>query len=512
MKWLSEWPSPANLSLRYKIPARATALMLVTAIALTSAIVTRVYDELRQDLFNNAEILGGVLSETLVEPMRNDDVWRAYEIIRAPLVAGDNGADKLLLVDDRQRIFVSSQPGETRMLASLEEAGASPTPVAQAIEDMFSRPQTSDATPPAPRRLVGEEHYFMLQPVMADGVMMGTLILRYPRDIHWPRFVGMVERAATVTLLVLLALLPLSWWWGRRMARPLTTLADCMKRVGDRIPEEPECRLQESNDEIGQLSRRLREMLAELRQKELLEQQVMASERLAAVGRLTGGIAHEINNPLGGMLNAISTQKRHGDTDARTARTLDLLERGLLQIRDTVSALLVEARPERQPLAPTDLQDVRTLIQPNIQRRKARLDWHDGLRETIPLPAALVRQILINLLLNATQAVENGGRVECRIRYDGDVLNLQVGNTGQHIPEDRLARLFEPDAPPGAEPREAAAGRGIGLWMTWQITTQLKGTIDVDSRPGWTEFRVRLPRAEALEPALPPTDNRSERS
>lgn len=505
MKWLPDWLPPANLSLRYKIPARATALMLVTAIALTSAIVTRVYDELREDLFVNAEILGGVLSETLVEPVRNDDVWRAYEIIRAPLAAGDNGADKLLLVDERQRVFVSSQPGETRMLTDLEGDAVSPSAVASAIRDMTESAEDVTASPPPPRRLVEDEHYYMLQPVIADGAVLGTLVLRYPRDIHWPRFVGMVERAATVTLLVLLALLPLSWWWGRRMARPLTTLADCMRRVGDRIPEEPECKLQESSDEVGQLSRRLREMLAELREKELLEQQVMASERLAAVGRLTGGIAHEINNPLGGMLNAISTQKRHGATDERTARTLDLLERGLLQIRDTVSALLVEARPERQPLAPSDLDDVRTLILPNLQRRDARLKWNVELARPVPLPAALVRQTLINLLLNAAQAVENGGYVICSIRTDEDGLDLHVGNTGRHIPRARLAHLFEPDAPPGSEAREDTARRGIGLWMTYQIVTQLKGSIAADSRPGWTEFHVRLPWSEGLNGDVSPT-------
>lgn len=507
MKWLPDWLTPANLSLRYKIPARATALMLITAIALTSAIVTRVYDELREDLFVNAEILGGVLGETLVEPMRNDDVWRAYEIIRAPLAAGDNGADKLLLVDDRQRVFVSSQPGETRMLAAVDGEAVSPSPVAEAIAEMnrtTTRGDNAGQPAPAPRRLIEDEHYYMLHPVMADGVVLGTLVLRYPRDIHWPRFVGMLERAATVTLVVLLALLPLSWWWGRRMARPLTTLADCMRRVGDRIPEEPECRLRESSDEVGQLSRRLREMLTELREKEALEKQVMASERLAAVGRLTGGIAHEINNPLGGMLNAISTQKRHGTTDERTARTLDLLERGLLQIRDTVSALLVEARPDRQPLTPSDLDDVRTLVLPNLQRRDARLDWDGGLDESVPLPAALVRQTLINLLLNASQAVESGGFVRCRIRTDAEGLSLQVANSGRHIPRARLAHLFEPDAAPGTEGSEEASGRGIGLWMTWQIVTQLKGSIDVDSRPGWTEFRVRLPWTEGLDPDVSP--------
>lgn len=493
MRSIAERLSLRDLSLRYKIPARATALMLITAVAVTSAILTRVYDELREDLFSNAETLGGVLGETLVEPMRNDDVWRAYEIIQAPLASGGDGADMLFLVDHEMQVFVSSKPDKARMLTALHSDNGAFPQVAEAIQGMFA--SNTDGLPgeiPNARRLVEDDHYFVLQPVVSDGVVLGTLVLRYPRDIHWPRFVGMLERAATVTLLVLLLLIPVSWWWGRRMAKPLMTLSDCMSKVGERIPDEPECRLQESRDEVGQLSQRLRKMLAELREKQMLEHQMMASERLAAVGRLTAGIAHEINNPLGGMLNAISTHKRHGSPDPRTERTLALLERGLLQIRDTVSALLVEARPERQSLSPSDLEDVRTLVLPNVQRKSAHLVWEARLEHDAPLPATLVRQTLINLLLNAAQAVEKDGQVECLVRAETGGLHLRVGNTGDHIPPERLDHLFEPYADAGGD-HSGPRRHGMGLWMTYQIVTQLKGSIEVDSRPGWTVFEVRLP-------------------
>ena len=95
---------------------------------------------------------------------------------------------------------------------------------------------------------------------------------------------------------------------------------------------------------------------------EPLEEQIMAQDRLAAIGRVAAGVAHEINNPLGGLLTAIDTY-RHRPVDLKHPdRTLDLIERGLNQIHAIVSALLVESRLESRALNPHDIEDVETLI------------------------------------------------------------------------------------------------------------------------------------------------------
>src|SRR5208337_2118841 len=99
-------------------------------------------------------------------------------------------------------------------------------------------------------------------------------------------------------------------------------------------------------------------MLDELKSKQALEIKMVHSERLAALGQVTAGIAHEINNPLSGMLTAIDTLKFHSVPDKRVNKTIDLIERGLLQIKETVSALLVEAKIKGRDLAPQDIQDV----------------------------------------------------------------------------------------------------------------------------------------------------------
>ena len=152
-------------------------------------------------------------------------------------------------------------------------------------------------------------------------------------------------------------------------------LAGCLGRIGHELPGHLACDLYESRDEIGRLGAGFKAMLGELKSKQDLERQMIAAERLAAVGRLTASIAHEINNPLGGMLNAINTQRRYGQLDAMGERTFSLLERGLVQVRDTVSALLVETRTSNRPFGPDDAEDVRTLVAPDIARHQVCLEW-----------------------------------------------------------------------------------------------------------------------------------------
>jgi signal transduction histidine kinase len=172
---------------------------------------------------------------------------------------------------------------------------------------------------------------------------------------------------------------------------------------------------------------------------------------------------------------------------ALATKTLSLLERGLLQIKDTVAALLVEARVERHALSRQDVEDTRTLVLASINRKSGRLSWENGIHDTVALPATQVRQILMNLLLNAAHAIESHGHVSCCISPADDRLHIVVRNDGRCISPERLEHLFEPFA------HAAEQGHGLGLWVTYQIVRQLEGEITATSRAGETRFDVVLP-------------------
>ncbi len=475
-----------DLSLRYKIPLRVFVLASASALLVTISILFRVYDETKNDLLLHADSMGRVLANTLVGPMTHDDVWRAYEIVNSPFQAGSpgqtQGAEVILVLDRKGRIFVSTRPAEYPMLGDFsrldpEFAAAGATMPAKGGEG------PTVIEPLASGRL------FVTVPILSEGAPLGTLVMSYSKRMFLPRFVGIAQRAALMMALALAVLLPVAWYWGHRMAKPLVSLAACMDQIGPRVPEHLHCDLYDSQDEIGRAGASFKRMLKELKEKESLEKQMMVTERLAAVGRLTAGIAHEINNPLGGMLNAINTYKRHGQDDPRTLKTLALLERGLAQIKETVAALLVESKVEPHPLSRRDIEDVRTLAAPEAAKRGVALKWEDDVTDALPLPSTQVRQILLNLLLNAIHAA--GKRVECQIYRDSRSLTLAVWNDGEHIAEENLSYLFEPFS------RLSRNGHGLGLWVTYQTVRQLGGGIVVESEPDDTRFTVTLTLQDA---------------
>ena len=463
-----------DLSLSVKIPIRVTVLALATAFAVTMMLLWREYDELRSDLAKSSDSLAALLSTTLVAPLTHDDLWRAYEIVRAP-VAGKPGGSSVTpryvtVLDTDRRVYVSNDPvrfppGAPAQLLKVME-------LADRDAGFIELPDGDLA---------------FAKPITADGVELGVLVLGYSNAQFHARYVGLLRRALIGTAAVLLLILPLSWIYARRTATPLVRLAGQMEEIGRRSSKGQQIERTASGDELERVNDSFRRMVHALEEKERLERQVVSADRLAAIGRLAAGVAHEINNPLGGMLNALNTYRRHGQSDPVASRTAELLERGLLQIRNTVTALLVEAKASSHPLTREDIEDVRTLAL--TDDKPARLRWQNGVAGPIALPSTLVRQILLNLLLNAEHAVPPGGEVECHVESGNGKLHIVVKNEGAQIPRERIPHLFEPF--------EAGEDRGLGLWVTYQIVRELGGSIEVQSDHRITEFDVCLPIRKA---------------
>lgn len=473
-----------DLSFRYKIPIRGTVLILITSIMVTAALIFRTYDDIKQDLLSNAEGMGKVLAHSLVSPLLKDDIWHIFKLIRTPLDTRLNGkisfqADSIIVLNNNSDIYVASDPFRFPMLTPLSKASPAYKYLQQYLKSHLS--QNSEVLD-----LPKTDSLYVTSPIISDDVRLGTLVTSYSRASFTPRFTRLVSRAVFVTIITLIILVALSWYWGVRMAEPLIKLASCMERIGQEDPSKLDCELYESKDEIGQLGTRFRQTIADLQIKQDLEKQVVASERLAAVGRLTASIAHEINNPLGGMLNAINTYRHYGQLDNMGEKTVSLLERGLLQIQDTVSTLLVETKPSSRNFGLEDTNDVRTLIAPDIQQHNVSLEWQVEI-DSLPLPATLIRQILINLLLNAIHAVPSGGVIGCHIATNQRELILNIYNNGKPMSQEQMSHLFEPFV------HYHTDGSGLGLWVCYQIASQLGGNIQLTSDEKETRFTVTIP-------------------
>src|SRR3990170_8381566 len=294
---LKKWPGLSrkakmmrlkDLSLKYKVPLRVAVLVIVTAIVLTATLIYRGIDDLRNNLIDNAEKMGRVIANTLVEPMLHDDVWRSFEIINTPFRVSaqhtpDQEAGYILILNVSNNVYASTQPDRFPMLKNPAAIDPRYTELLKALPD-FQSSLTAVFDPDK------SDDLFLLIPIQSEQLRIGTLVMSYPKSPFTSRFYRLAKDAVLITLLVLIVLLPLSIYWGQKMAAPLLQLSDAMSNITPNLPESGEIMLEESNDEIGKLGKSFKSMIAELKEKENLQHQVIASDRLAAIGRLADAI------------------------------------------------------------------------------------------------------------------------------------------------------------------------------------------------------------------------------
>jgi signal transduction histidine kinase len=478
-----------DLSLRHKLPLWGGFLIIITAVVLTSSNLLQTRENIKKNMLVRSEILGRSLVRTLYSAISQDDVWRAYEIINFPVRTEDKQSgfqlQNLVLLDAENQVFVSTASKVYRLQAKVGSLGTS-------FVELEKRLKADNAQ----TVIVESAEILLAIPLIMDGVVLGTLVLVHPADYFQRSFDRIFQRTAWTTLLILLILLPVSWYWGRRMAFPLTMLTGYMREFSYKLPSSLPDRIYPHGDELGRLFQVYDQMLRELAEKKLIERQMMKTERLASLGRLTAGIAHEINNPLAGLITAVDTLKSHAGSDAVLDRAVPLLERGLNQIKEIVGALLVEAKARGRALNGQDIDDVPTLLAQEAKKRAVTWVWDNSISGDVPLPATLVRQALINLVLNAVQAAGQGGHVSVRAAIVEAHLVLEVKNDGRVISPELMEHLFEPFNGRNEE------GHGLGLWITHQIVAQLQGNIMVSSEGTQTHFCITLPLGETSWPPL----------
>lgn len=473
-----------NLSYRYKIPLWGSFLIIVSVLAVSASFIANAYNQVEKDLAVDSEKLGYSLKSNLFTAMLQDDVWHAFEIIAEASQRASSSmvlVENILVVDNAQRVVVSTQPREAPMLAEMHELGPELGEIAKQIGLIRGEQSRTIYLPDS-------KHYYSLTPLSRDNASLGTLVIIHSKDVFLPLFVKNARNGLLVGAIILAILLPFNWYWGQRMALPLVQLAARMAQLGKKWPEDLDPDLYEYQDELGLLFDAYNQLLNDLKTKQALEMQIVQSDRLAALGQLAAGIAHEINNPLSGMLTAIDTLKCHSDTSPLTKKTIALIERGLTQIKDTVAALLVEAKMKSRDLLPQDIEDVLTLISPMSGKKALHIAWHNSLAEEVALPATFVRQILINLLMNAIKAAAQQGEVACDIGIKAGQLHISISNDGKMLEPEQISHLFEPFC------TFSEGGHGLGLWVTYQIVSQLGGTISVKKES--TEhmnFTVKIP-------------------
>lgn len=232
----------------------------------------------------------------------------------------------------------------------------------------------------------------------------------------------------------------------------------------------------------------------DITEKRNLEEQMRVAEKLAAIGQLSAGIAHEINNPLGGIRlcfnNLINTEM-----DEKTkALHVEVINSGLSRIQDIVRQLLDFSKQTDLVLAPISVNVLveDSLVLTEYLIKKKGIKVIKMLSHDIPeimVDRNKMEQVFLNIILNAIQAMGSGGLLTIETIHDNGRCIISFSDTGDGIPNDVLPRIFEPFF----TTKPIGEGTGLGLSVSKSIVEQHNGSIDVETSDNGTRFIVELP-------------------
>jgi signal transduction histidine kinase len=289
-----------------------------------------------------------------------------------------------------------------------------------------------------------------------------------------------------------------SLFFARRLTRPLEHLSNAARKVGK--GQFDVTVTSESDDEIGALSNSFNQMTVELRERDTklegANAALIQSEKLAAFGQLGAGIAHEVKNPLAGILGYAQLTLRKLEPDSPFRKNLDVIEKETRRCTEIISNLLKFARQEKAATKATDINEVveaaLTIVdhQLSINDVKISKELEPDLPE-IEASANQLQQVIMNFAINAQQAIgEEGGNLVVRTRKKDESIVIEIEDDGPGIPMEIRANIFEPFF----TTKRAGEGTGLGLSVTYGIVKDHGGDLRIEDPPGGgTRFVVTLP-------------------
>jgi signal transduction histidine kinase len=350
------------------------------------------------------------------------------------------------------------------------------------------------------------------------------VIVQQPIEEAYQASRQMRHEIVKVLLIVTLLTIVLGYWISNKLVQRVQTLQLAMESVGEGnfdVPDVPS-----SNDEFGSLTERFVSMAASLKEKtqsllgaqhelqrwntelearvqtrtrdlKAAQEQVIASEKLAVLGQMASVVGHELRNPLAVMNNSVyflktklSAAAGEAGLDPKIDKYLKMIESEIGKSNMIIRDVLDFSRNRALHAKPIGLDD---LVLHSIERInlpagvEVKKDLHLGVME-VPLDEDEIRQVLVNLMENACQAMISGGMLLVGTKTQGESVEVVIGDTGCGISVENVAKIFAPFF------TTKSRGTGLGLAVVKKIIDRHQGTIKVDSKVGeGTRFTIRLP-------------------
>ena len=451
---IGSWP------LAWKVPLLVAGLMVGIAVMISQVVLSRLASDQESNLRLLSDAYLDGLAAAVLQPAIRADIWETFDAL-------DRARNHYSGVD--ARFVVVELPDDTILAAS------DPTrfPVRSAVPA-----ELAQHFPPSNGLVIDNDagRAWLARTLRVEGFSVGRILA----EIDITELLR-VRRQVLLTLILANAGLTVAFAaFGylalKRMLQPLGVLTSYVERVREgRVEPIPEGNRRRIAAEFRQLFDRFNAMARALSERESLASHLAEQEKYAVLGKLASGMAHEVNNPLGGLFNALDTLRRHGGDPSVRKSSLSLLQRGLTHIRNVVRSSLVIYRREasNNSAGAADIDDLRLLIEPEAARKNLRLDWENEVRGKLSVAAGSMRQATLNLLINACAAAPSGGAVKLRAIEENNSLIIEIGDDGPGLPP-ALAKYLV------AETDDTApAGDGLGLWIVRRLVADEGGSIRV---------------------------------
>ena len=439
-------------SAAFQISAALTLIILVSTLLVSYVILRKEKEFFSREILSRWHFQAKTLSRDLTEPLLYEDLYNLYSLLKHT-------------VETSPDLFAAELRSETFNLHLFYPRNTPPPEDILVVSETITSPDLGT---------LGEIRLFLRREVIAERLL--------PTE----------RRLFFLVLMILINSVLAALWMARKVVRPVLILNREARRIargefGHTVKISAVGEIRELVATFNRMSQSLREMVEEIQRT---HERMARAEMLAALGQFAAGVAHEIKNPL----TSISLLVEVASKGEARPEDFEVLKKEIRRLDHIVKSFLDFARSRREELPREKidlnelLEEALEILRPQAERQKVKL--HLKLSEIPPLESSsdALKQILLNLALNALQAMPEGGRLTVATSLRDGRLLLSVEDTGPGISEKIQTKIFEPFFTTKPE------GTGMGLAITHNLVKALGGEIYLYSREGHgTRVEIELP-------------------
>jgi len=483
----------SRLPLTLRLPLLVAALIFVAAVATTQVAVQSTSHQFESQIERIGQVYLDGLAAAVMPAVAAEDLAAMTVVLQRALTVHVG-------IEDRELAILDAGGG---MVARASRSGASGHDAGRTGDAFPARGNAGARQLPAPVGAAGTGTVFDAAdrsvwiwrplPLVATSVAPATIVanldisgfLKERQQLRWTLLLFDLVLSATCAALGFIL--------ARQIQRPVALLSEHLALAETDLPQPIAQELIPVHDpQTARLFSAYNRMADNASQREAMLGRLVDQERDAVLGRMAATLAHEIRNPLGGMSAAIQTLRKFGDHEGARTEAVDFISRGVIALQEVTDATLKTHRPmaTMRSLRLQDLHDVELLVRADAAARQVDIELDVDLPNEVAVPATAVRQLLLNLLLNAVRATVPGGTVILRARRQEDTLLLEVIDEGPGLAADMVNGMTSGIAPPG--------NPGLGVAVIVRLVERLQGQVSVASRSQrGTQIALRLPLVAA---------------